>query len=135
MLILLLKIPVIEHLTQRLVLPPGTAGAATEQRVRKKKSRWGGSENDKTFIPGMPTILPASLDSHQQEAYLGDYCSLHTFSIKFATCCLYWGQGESVSNITKHTRNGTVSVVYACMRVCVNVSGYCTPSKRSARQP
>lgn len=39
---------------------------------KKKKSRWGGSENDKTFIPGMPTILPATLDSHQQEAYLGN---------------------------------------------------------------
>lgn len=44
-----------------------------EARAKKKKSRWGGSENDKTFIPGMPTILPATLDSHQQEAYLGDY--------------------------------------------------------------
>lgn len=44
----------------------------TETRVKKKKSRWGGTENDKTFIPGMPTILPASLDSHQQEAYLGN---------------------------------------------------------------
>lgn len=43
------------------------------EKARKKRSRWGGSENDKTFIPGMPTILPASLDSHQQEAYLGDY--------------------------------------------------------------
>ena len=40
---------------------------------KKKKSRWGGSENDKTFIPGMPTILPATLDPHQQEAYLGNY--------------------------------------------------------------
>lgn len=38
---------------------------------KKKKSRWGGNENDKTFIPGMPTILPATLDPHQQEAYLG----------------------------------------------------------------
>lgn len=47
--------------------------AASEQRVKKKKSRWGGSENDKTFIPGMPTILPASMESHQQEAYLGNY--------------------------------------------------------------
>lgn len=42
-------------------------------RQRKKKSRWGGSESDKTFIPGMPTVLPPSLDSHQQEAYLGKY--------------------------------------------------------------
>ncbi|XP_023036656.1 U1 small nuclear ribonucleoprotein 70 kDa isoform X2 [Drosophila willistoni] len=39
-------------------------------RKRKRKSRWGGSENDKTFIPGMPTILPSTLDPAQQEAYL-----------------------------------------------------------------
>lgn len=47
--------------------------SGVDARARKKKSRWGGSENDKTFIPGMPTILPASLDPNQQEAYLGDY--------------------------------------------------------------
>ncbi|KAH8351110.1 hypothetical protein KR084_004259 [Drosophila pseudotakahashii] len=40
------------------------------ERKRKRKSRWGGSENDKTFIPGMPTILPSTLDPAQQEAYL-----------------------------------------------------------------
>ncbi|XP_029404200.2 splicing factor 1 isoform X1 [Bactrocera dorsalis] len=39
-------------------------------RKRRKRSRWGGTENDKTFIPGMPTILPPTLDSAQQEAYL-----------------------------------------------------------------
>lgn len=44
-----------------------------DARQRKKRSRWGGNENDKTFIPGMPTVLPSSLDSHQQEAYLGSY--------------------------------------------------------------
>lgn len=40
-------------------------------RKRRKRSRWGGTENDKTFIPGMPTILPPTLDTAQQEAYLG----------------------------------------------------------------
>lgn len=49
---------------------------AAERRARKKKSRWGGSENDKTFIPGMPTILPSTLDPSQQEAYLGEYLQL-----------------------------------------------------------
>lgn len=51
------------------ILTPLTDG----DTKKKKKSRWGGSENDKTFIPGMPTILPATLDPHQQEAYLGEY--------------------------------------------------------------
>lgn len=56
----------------------GDAESLRQIRERKKKSRWGGSENDKTFIPGMPTVLPSSLDSHQQEAYLGDYI-IHAF--------------------------------------------------------
>ncbi|KAL5274424.1 SF1 family protein [Megaselia abdita] len=41
-----------------------------DDRSKKKKSRWGGTEHDKTFIPGMPTILPSTLDPTQQEAYL-----------------------------------------------------------------
>lgn len=47
-----------------------------ESTKRKRKSRWA-STNDgtegKTFIPGMPTILPSNLNADQQEAYLGDY--------------------------------------------------------------
>ncbi|EAA06131.5 AGAP000049-PA, partial [Anopheles gambiae str. PEST] len=39
-------------------------------RRRKKKSRWAGSDHDKTFIPGMPTVLPSTLTPDQQEAYL-----------------------------------------------------------------
>lgn len=44
---------------------------------RKKKSRWAtGNDNDKTFIPGMPTILPSTMTPDQQEAYLGRYLIL-----------------------------------------------------------
>lgn len=42
-------------------------------RKRKKKSRWAGTDNEKIFIPGMPTILPAGMTQDQQEAYLGKY--------------------------------------------------------------
>lgn len=41
-----------------------------ERRARRKKSRWGGGEFDKTFIPGMPTILPSNLSKNQEKAYL-----------------------------------------------------------------
>lgn len=41
-----------------------------ERRARRRKSRWGGGEHDKTFIPGMPTILPSTLNKEQEEAYL-----------------------------------------------------------------
>ncbi|XP_051153230.1 splicing factor 1-like [Leptopilina boulardi] len=41
-----------------------------EERRKKRKSRWGGSEHDKTFIPGMPTVLPTNLTPEQEQAYL-----------------------------------------------------------------
>jgi hypothetical protein len=71
----------------------GDAGGESNSgdRKRKKKSRWAsGPENEKTFIPGMPTILPSNLNPDQQEAYLGNYQTLycmlldqHKFSRKF----------------------------------------------------
>lgn len=53
------------------------------ERKRRKKSRWGGTENDKTFIPGMPTILPSTLDPTQQEAYLGKLFTSFYFYFSF----------------------------------------------------
>ncbi|XP_050080976.1 splicing factor 1 [Anopheles maculipalpis] len=47
----------------------GGEGGESSRR-RKKKSRWAGSDHDKTFIPGMPTVLPSTLTPDQQEAYL-----------------------------------------------------------------
>ncbi|XP_055625042.1 splicing factor 1 isoform X2 [Toxorhynchites rutilus septentrionalis] len=46
------------------------SGSEADSRRRKKKSRWAGGDHDKTFIPGMPTILPAGMTQDQQEAYL-----------------------------------------------------------------
>lgn len=43
-----------------------------EERRRRRKSRWGGSEHEKTFIPGMPTILPSYLNKEQEDAYLSE---------------------------------------------------------------
>jgi hypothetical protein len=53
----------------------GEASNSGGDRKRKKKSRWASSNdgNEKTFIPGMPTILPSNLNPDQQEAYLGNY--------------------------------------------------------------
>lgn len=44
---------------------------ARAERKRKRKSRWAGTESEKTFIPGMPTVLPAGMTPDQQQAYLG----------------------------------------------------------------
>lgn len=40
------------------------------EKKKKRRSRWGGDEKEKTFIPGMPTVLPANLTKDQEEAYL-----------------------------------------------------------------
>lgn len=40
------------------------------ERKRKRRSRWG-TEEKKTFIPGMPTTMPPNLSPEQQQAYIG----------------------------------------------------------------
>ena len=50
---------------------------AASERKKKRRSRWGGDEKEKTFIPGMPTVLPANLTKDQEEAYLGNYIKLN----------------------------------------------------------
>ena len=48
------------------------SNSTSGDRRKKRRSRWGGDEKEKTFIPGMPTVLPANLTKEQQEAYLGE---------------------------------------------------------------
>lgn len=45
-------------------------GSDGDDRKKKRRSRWGGSEHEKIFIPGMPTILPPNLGKEQEAAYL-----------------------------------------------------------------
>lgn len=52
------------------------SGSDANDRKRKKKSRWGGSDLEKTFIPGMPTVLPHNLTKEQEEAYICKSISL-----------------------------------------------------------
>ncbi|XP_052866411.1 splicing factor 1-like [Anopheles cruzii] len=47
-----------------------SGGEGEPSRKRRKKSRWAGGDQEKTFIPGMPTIIPPTLTPNQQEAYL-----------------------------------------------------------------
>ena len=48
----------------------GNGSSSGPERKRKRKSRWAGGEDDKTFIPGMPTMLPQGLNKDQEQAYL-----------------------------------------------------------------
>ncbi|KAL7302868.1 hypothetical protein TKK_0004100 [Trichogramma kaykai] len=47
-----------------------TEKESREERRKRRKSRWGGSEHEKIFIPGMPTVLPTNLTPEQEKAYL-----------------------------------------------------------------
>ena len=38
-------------------------------RKKKRKSRWT-DETCKTFIPGLPTMIPTGMSKEQEEAYL-----------------------------------------------------------------
>ncbi len=49
------------------------AGHNAEGRKRKRKSRWGGDEKEKAFIPGMPTVIPVGLTGEQEQLYLRKY--------------------------------------------------------------
>lgn len=39
---------------------------------KKRKSRWG-SEDIKTVLPGLPTVLPSNLTGEHQRMYLSEY--------------------------------------------------------------
>ncbi|XP_014246784.1 splicing factor 1 [Cimex lectularius] len=45
-------------------------GLTKEERRKRKKSRWGGDEMEKSFILGMPTVLPTNLSKEQEQAYI-----------------------------------------------------------------
>jgi len=49
---------------------PTNESLGASERKRKRKSRWGAAEGEKTCIPGMPTVIPSGLSKEQEEAYL-----------------------------------------------------------------
>ncbi|EPB80778.1 KH domain protein [Ancylostoma ceylanicum] len=61
---------------------PGHESALAETgRKRERKSRWSAT---KSFVPGMPTILPSNLSDDQRTAYLREY-SIIQLEIEDAT--------------------------------------------------
>ena len=55
----------------------GDVGDGKFDRKRKRKSRWGGDEKEKAFIPGMPTVIPPGLSKEQERLYLCKYLSIN----------------------------------------------------------
>jgi splicing factor 1 len=45
-------------------------GQNEPRRKKKRASRWGDTNNEKTVIPGMPSILPNNLTKEQEKAYI-----------------------------------------------------------------
>jgi hypothetical protein len=66
-----------------VVTPPASSVPETrEERRKKRKSRWGGNDGqEKTFIPGMPTMMPQGLNRDQEEAYLRKCLDQYTYSL------------------------------------------------------
>lgn len=61
------------------------------ERKRKRKSRWGTEDpTEKTFIPGLPTMLPPNLTKEQEEAYLRKF----QFFISDLTFLSHFGLGK-----------------------------------------
>lgn len=60
--------------------PPGLGGVMAKQdfgQKKRKRSRWSSEMPDqKTIIPGMPTVIPPGLTRDQERAYIGKYLSL-----------------------------------------------------------
>ena len=54
---------------------PGSGGGSGSDATpkRKRKSRWQNNEDDKTYIPGMPTVIPSGLNKEQEEQYLREF--------------------------------------------------------------
>ncbi|MEE6519943.1 hypothetical protein FKM82_017727 [Ascaphus truei] len=45
---------------------------------KRKRSRWNDETPDqKTIIPGMPTVIPPGLSREQERAYIGNFHSSH----------------------------------------------------------
>ncbi|KAK7494422.1 hypothetical protein BaRGS_00014314 [Batillaria attramentaria] len=42
----------------------------TSGRKKKRKSRWNTEVDEKTVIPGMPTVIPANLSQEQEKQYI-----------------------------------------------------------------
>ena len=55
-------------------------------RRKKRKSRWT-DESSKTFIPGLPTMIPGGMTKEQEEAYLCKYQAVGVSNLYLVHCC------------------------------------------------
>ena len=51
----------------------GNSGDFGRDRKKKRRSRWNTDSDEKTVIPGMPTVIPANLSESQQRQYVGEW--------------------------------------------------------------
>lgn len=67
--------------------PSPSIPADFSQKKQRKKSRWSSETPDqKTVIPGMPTVIPPGLTRDQERAYIGkvlmiNYLNLTGFTV------------------------------------------------------
>lgn len=64
------------HLTGWMYINPASHSIPADfgQKKQRKKSRWSSETPDqKTVIPGMPTVIPPGLTRDQERAYIGKF--------------------------------------------------------------
>lgn len=72
--------------TQRAILCDHNVIACNPSLIdfgkKRKKSRWSSETPDqKTVIPGMPTVIPPGLTRDQERAYIGEYLYLYSHTV------------------------------------------------------
>ena len=73
------------------------------ERKRKRKSRWG-TEDKKTFIPGMPTTMPPNLSPEQQQAYIGNKLVFYLTNRFHFAMCLFSYRTQMTSKYGKNKK-------------------------------
>lgn len=64
--------------TKWIYVNPPFIPADFGQKKQRKKSRWSSETPDqKTVIPGMPTVIPPGLTRDQERAYIGKFQIIH----------------------------------------------------------
>uniref|UniRef100_A0A8C2SRH5 Uncharacterized protein n=1 Tax=Coturnix japonica TaxID=93934 RepID=A0A8C2SRH5_COTJA len=79
---------------------------------KRKRSRWNQDSLDqKTVIPGMPTVIPPGLTREQERAYIGNHSGVD-FGVKKVE---FWGKKGRIFGVKKAEFWGEKSRIWGCI--------------------
>ncbi|PVD39561.1 hypothetical protein C0Q70_02196 [Pomacea canaliculata] len=82
-------------------------------KKKKRKSRWNTDEEDKTVIPGMPTVIPPSLTKEQEKQYI---------SISPSPEPIYNNEGKRLNTREYRTRKKLEDERHALVQQALNLN-------------